>query len=56
MDDLAWATSTMTTDLPTALNTLAKHRTYNLRKSQETFDAGLLILNKNALSKLGDDS
>jgi hypothetical protein len=48
--------STMTMDLPTALNTLANHRIHNLRKSQETFDAGIVVLDKNALGKLGDDS
>jgi hypothetical protein len=45
----------MTMDLPTALSKLAYNRTHNLRKSQETFDAGVLVLDKNALGKLGDD-
>jgi hypothetical protein len=33
----------MTMDLPTALSKLAYNRTHNLRKSQETFDAGVLV-------------
>jgi hypothetical protein len=45
----------MTMDLPTALSKLAYNRTHNLRKSQETFDAGVLVLDKNALGKLSDD-
>jgi hypothetical protein len=45
----------MTMDLSTALHTLAHHRAHNLRKSQETFDAGLVVLDKNAVGKLGEE-
>jgi hypothetical protein len=46
----------MTMDLPSALSKLANYRTHHLRRSQETFDAGVLVLDKNGLGKLDDDS
>jgi hypothetical protein len=42
--------------LTTALDVLARHRARNTRKSQETFDAGVIVLEHDAVSKLGDDS
>ncbi|KAL0946209.1 hypothetical protein HGRIS_012468 [Hohenbuehelia grisea] len=42
--------------LSVALQKLAAYRKSNTRKSQETFQNGLLVLEKNGVSSLGDDS
>jgi ER membrane protein complex subunit 2 len=43
-------------DLNSALDVLAQHRTRNTRQSQEVFDAGTIVLDKNAVHKMGDES
>ncbi|KAI0046782.1 TPR-like protein [Auriscalpium vulgare] len=42
-------------DLPAALQRLANYRLRNSRASRDIFESGVLVLRKNALSKLGDD-
>jgi hypothetical protein len=42
-------------DLATALSRLAHHRTHNTRNSLETFQCGLVVLDNNAMKKMGEE-